>query len=589
MLEASPRNFVLVLVLTLMGSLTEGIGVLLLVPLLSLSGVEVDGGALGRIAEAIAGALRGVGLSPSLPVILLCFVFIMAGRSFLQYQESRAGVALNEVFARYLRERLYAAVVRSEWKSFTKRRPADVTHVMVHEIMRSGAGGSYLVKLATQLGVAPVFLALSFVIAPAVTVIAAVCGGALVFMLRRWNLRARTAGKALSNSNNVMFATLHEHLASMKLAKSFGAEELNVRRFSGVLGDAAGAMIASAHNHNMFRALFTGGSALMLALVVFVSLEVLHVTGPTVLVVLFLFARVVPRFATVQTSYQNFLNILPAFSAAMEFITSCERDAEARSAAARTVSLSRGVRFERVGFHYDEQKERTTVEDLDLWIPAGQTTAIVGLSGAGKSTIADLLIGLLVPSSGRILVDDDVLGPDLLPSWRSQIGYVPQDAFLFHDTIRANLLWARPDASEADLWEALRLASAAEFVERLPLGLDAVAGDRGILVSGGERQRLAVARALLRRPRLLILDEATSSLDSWNESVIKATLASLHGSLTIVVITHRLASVRDADLIHVVENGRLAESGDWPALIARRDGRFRELCRSQGLLDTVVA
>jgi ATP-binding cassette, subfamily C, bacterial len=126
-------------------------------------------------------------------------------------------------------------------------------------------------------------------------------------------------------------------------------------------------------------------------------------------------------------------------------------------------------------------------------------------------------------------------------------------------------------------------------VARLPLGLDAVAGDRGILVSGGERQRLAVARALLRRPRLLILDEATSSLDSWNESVIKATLASLHGSLTIVVITHRLASVRDADLIHVVENGRLAESGDWPALIARRDGRFRELCRSQGLLDTVVA
>jgi ATP-binding cassette, subfamily C, bacterial len=589
MLEASPHNFVLVLALTLVGGLTEGIGFLLLVPLLSLTGIEVDGGALGRIAETISGALLSVGLSPSLPVILLCFVLIMGGRAFLQYQEARAGVALNEGFARYLRERLYAAVVRSEWKAFTRRRPADVTHVMVHEIMRSGAGGNYLVKLVTQLGIAPVFLALSFAIAPAVTVIAAVSGGTLVFMLRRWNLRARAAGKAMSSSNNVMFATLHEHLASMKLAKSYGAEDINARRFTRVLGNAAGAMIASAHNHNMFKALFTGGSALMLATVVYVSLELLHVSGPTVLVVLFLFARVVPRFATVQTSYQNFLNILPAFSATMEYISSCERDAEVRSAAARPASLSRGVRFERVGFHYDERQERTTVEDLDLWVPAGQTTAIVGLSGAGKSTIADLLIGLLVPSSGRILVDDEVLGPELLPSWRSQIGYVPQDAFLFHDTIRANLLWARPDASEGELWEALRLASAAEFVERLPLGLDAVAGDRGILVSGGERQRLAVARALLRRPRLLILDEATSSLDSLNESAIKATLASLHGSLTIVIITHRLASVREANLIHVIENGRLAESGDWTALLARQDGRFRDLCRNQGLLDIVVA
>jgi len=221
------------------------------------------------------------------------------------------------------------------------------------------------------------------------------------------------------------------------------------------------------------------------------------------------------------------------------------------------------------------------VRDVSLVFPYGTTTAIVGASGAGKSTLADLLLGLIEPSAGRILIDGRPLERAQYAAWRDQIGYVSQDTFLFHDSVHANLLWARPSASEADLRQALRLAAADSFVAGLPQGLDTLVGDRGILVSGGERQRLALARALLRGPKLLILDEATNALDSENETRIQDAIDSLRHQMTIIVITHRLSMVRGADRIHVLDQGRVVESGSSAELGTRAGSRFQALREAQ--------
>ncbi|MGC2757070.1 ABC transporter ATP-binding protein, partial [Candidatus Binatus sp.] len=220
---------------------------------------------------------------------------------------------------------------------------------------------------------------------------------------------------------------------------------------------------------------------------------------------------------------------------------------------------------------------------IDLTIPVGRTVAIVGPSGAGKSTIADLVMGLMPAGSGRVTVDGTPLNPARALLWREGIGYVGQDTYLFHDTVRANLLWARPDANENQLRAALRKAAADEFVARLPDGIDTIVGDRGATLSQGERQRLALARAILRQPRLLVLDESTNSLDSENEARILGAIEQMQGGITTVLIAHRLSTIRWADLIYVIEDGQVVESGDWTTLSARLDGRFRSWCVAQGL------
>ena len=285
--------------------------------------------------------------------------------------------------------------------------------------------------------------------------------------------------------------------------------------------------------------------------------------------------------SSLQQSYQKFVTDLPAFATIAEMQDRCVAVAEPEPMCFRGIELRDSIRLEGVSFAYEERGEPIVISDLNLTIRAGETTAIVGPSGAGKSTVADLVMGLIVPDEGRVLVDETPLHVEQMQAWRSKIGYVPQDTFLFHDTVRANLLWAYPIASDEEMRQALRLAAAEEFVYRLPEGMETVLGDRGVRLSGGERQRLALARALLRKPSLLILDEATSNLDSENERDVQKAIQKLHGSMTILLITHRLFTVRSADLIYVLEQGRVVESGDKETLIARENGRFLALCKAQ--------
>ena len=212
---------------------------------------------------------------------------------------------------------------------------------------------------------------------------------------------------------------------------------------------------------------------------------------------------------------------------------------------------------------------RPALEKVSLVVPARKITAIAGPSGAGKSTLADLLLGLLEPAGGEVCVDGVPLDASNRHRWRRSVAYVPQDPCLFHDTIRANLRWARPEATEAEMWQALRLAAADGFVAALPEGLDSVAGDRGGRLSGGERQRIALARALMRKPALLVLDEATGQLDAGNERRILATLASLRGRMTVVAVAHRRGLLEGADRIVLLESGRVAAAGVWRELAAR--------------------
>ncbi len=368
----------------------------------------------------------------------------------------------------------------------------------------------------------------------------------------------------------------------MKEAKNLGLEQHHLDLFRRNTGAIRKAFLRFARISENTRLVYRMGSAGFLSILLFVAVEILTVPLIELMLLILIFARLLPRLQQVHSGYQEILHMFPAFASLIDGLERCH-DARERHPTLKPqpLSLEREILLSNVDFSYQKGGNQQVLRDLNLAIAAGSTMAVVGPSGAGKTTLADLLMGLLTPDRGSVSVDGRVLDGHRLFAWRQAVGYVSQETFLTHDTIGANLLWASPTAAKQDLMEALQLAAADEFVKALPQGLDTVVGDRGLALSGGERQRIALARALVRRPSVLILDEATSSLDSENQRRIHDAISRLQGNLTIVIIAHRLSTVRIADQILVLESGRLVEKGTYDELATRSDGRFRDLIEAE--------
>lgn len=241
--------------------------------------------------------------------------------------------------------------------------------------------------------------------------------------------------------------------------------------------------------------------------------------------------------------------------------------------------LAQGIALEQVGFAY-EPGGPAVLRNVSLFIPAGRTTAIVGRSGAGKSTLLALLCRFFDPTSGRILVDGQPLEGFRLASWRGRLALMSQDVQLFSDTVRANIAYARPDAGDAEVHEAARVAHADEFIAAFPEGYDTLVGDRGLRLSGGQRQRIALARTLLRKSDLLLLDEPTNALDPELEQAFQEALERESSGRTVIVVAHRLSTVMRADQLIVMQDGAVLEAGR-PADLIRSKGRFEELYELQ--------
>jgi ATP-binding cassette subfamily C protein len=574
-----PRPFVVTLALVLAGGVAEALSMVLLVPLLRAAGLPVDGGAAGRAGEAAVSVLAVVGVPPTLAAVLALYVAVVGAQALVQRAQTVASFALDKEVAHLLRTRLYGAAAHARWPFLVRRRSSDFVHAMTGEADRAEAAVSWVVALVTQAVMGGAHLAVALAVSPAVTGAALLCGAALLLALRGPRRRTHESAERISDATQAVFAAASEHLAGMKVVKSHGAEGRSAARFAALSAASRDVYLQAVRASADARAGFSVGAAALFALVVWLGIEVVELAPAVALLLLFVFSRLVPRLATFQQGWQHLLQDLPGFRRVQALIAACEAEREADDApGAPAVPLERAVRLEGVTFAYPEHEP--VVARLSLAIEARRTTALVGPSGCGKTTVADLVMGLLRPREGAVTVDGVPLEPAGMHAWRGEIGYVAQDTVLFHDSVRANLAWAAPGAGEAEIRAALAAAAADGFVDALPRGLDTVVGDRGVRLSGGERQRLALARSLLRRPALLILDEATSALDPENERRILEAVADLHGRTTILLITHRLATVRGADAVYVMDAGRVVQHGT-PDALASVPGRFREMWAAQ--------
>lgn len=647
LLREAPRGrLIALLVLMILASLSEGIGLLLLVPLLGVldevggaaSGVGAAGaaGAAGAIGSVGIGddgdasgnnplvtllldALSGLGLAPTIGGLLLAFLGMVALRAVVQYGRERLSVSLQHQLVDRLRLRAYRALLGVEWRWIAASRRADQANLLLTDISRVGMGLQFGIGLLAAGVTLLAYLTAALALSWSMTALALVSGGLVFGLLSRQRRHALALGRTLGAANRDLHGTVQESLAGIKLTKILGQEGRHLEQFRQTLARVREQQVGFAASTSLSRAFFQIAGAALLAGYLYLGLVVWRTPVPELLTLVLIFSRVIPLFMSAQQQLHHWLHALPALEETERLLADCRAAAEpaldsdlapepkptptpktgrmhasdlAIASSAKTPSghpaqspvLSSGqspsqpadepcaqswpvreaIELDRVQLTYSE-RDTPALDGISLRLPARTSTAIMGASGAGKSTLADVLMGLLEPDQGQLKIDGEPITGARRRSWRRAVAYVPQEVFLFNDSIRNNLRWGAAGASD----EALRLAlqrAAADFVFALPEGLETRVGDGGVRLSGGERQRLALARALLKQPSLLILDEATSALDRENEARVRAAIEQLHGDLTLVVIGHRLATLEHADQVVVLEAGRVAACGTWASV-----------------------
>lgn len=535
------------IVLMIAGALTDGIGIVMLVPLLSAmnpssaSGFGMD-------------VLDKLGFANSIPILLALFVALVAIRTILIFVLGQTRIKMQHQLVDQLRRRCYTSLLSAEWRWLSSQRAGDHNAILTTNIAAVGVGFDQMIGLfANALMIVAYVLAALYLSWP--TTLTAIGLGALTLLLMaRFRKRATHFGGVLNNANRDLHRHVQQGLSSIRLAKIFGKEVLLDKGFVSAIDAVRLTKMSYSRDTATGQAVIQIGAALLLAILTYVAIVLWKMPLIVLLPLLLVFIRLAPMLAAIQQGWNHALHALPALEDVHSLIGEAQRHAEP-AAVSQVMELQNAITFVDVCFAYNA-RETPALRNVSVSIPANSTTVICGESGSGKSTFADLVMGLLEPDSGSIRVDNIPLKGAQRRGWRERVAYVEQSPVLFHDSIRANLLWGKADATDAELINVLKLASA-EFVLTQPGGLDAIVGDGGMRLSGGERQRITLARALLRRPALLILDEATSALDPENAAAVRRAIETLRGSMTIILIGHQM-SIRDgADYAIELDNGRL--------------------------------
>ena len=534
------RWIVISTALIVLAGASDGIGLALLIPLLNSLGAGPS-----ALSEPMGSLLRF--LPGSLGGLLLVFVAVAVVRAIVTRAREVSVARIRFDFIVALKVRVYSAIANASWSYLRGRRAADFQAVFSTDIDRVDHGVFLLLELPARLAIVLAHLAVAAVIAPGFSALAVAFGLSLAWGLRRHLLESRKIGEAISEASTRVAREVTDFLQALKLTKSYGAEARHVRAFADAVSDAERAYLSGSRLLAKSRLVTDGAIAACLAGFLWLGSSWAGLPLANLLVLILVFQRLMPMFQDMQSLAQQLVQYVPALRTVAATVEDCEAAADRKDATTPSdVGFRREMRFEKVSFGHDPASG-DVLRDIDLSLPAGSFTILSGASGAGKSTFLDLVGGLVEPTAGRILIDDVELTPALAPSWRRSIGYMAQEAFLFHDTIRANLTWAEPGASDEALLDVIHRVGLSDLLEALPKGLDTIVGDRGANLSGGERQRLALARTLLRKPRLILLDEPASALDAVNERHILDLIQSLRGTATIVLVTHRPSSVADAD------------------------------------------
>ncbi len=574
---------------TVVGAALEGATLVLLLPLLrhlfgTAGPLQAGTTPLETFLQRWVGPLlEGTSTAGAIGRVALLMAGVLVLKNVAVYAAAQLNVRMEEGLVSDLRKALYRHLLRLDLDVFQRTRAGVlVTSLMGEADAAKGVVTVSMVNLVRNLAMLGTTLFILLTISWRLALFILVVVPPVALMVRTLARRIRKLAGERAEERGQLAGVATERLAGIRLVRASGTADEETAHFTASLDRYRKRVIRT----NRWAALSGPVSevvgAVLVLLVIYAGTHpsLIGLSAPLTpeVVLLFLFATL--RINSPIKAIVQFPSGWAQSMASVDrvFALLAEPEADVDPVPLPGATFTRELRFDRVGFSYEPG--RPVLRDISFVVPPGRVVALVGPSGAGKSTLVDLVPRLRDPLEGRILLDGVPLTGLSRASVRALLGVVSQDTILFHDTVYANVAYGRPGASRDEVQRAAEAANAHEFISRLPQGYDTILGERGSRLSGGQRQRVAIARALLRNAPILILDEATSSLDTQSERLVQEAIDRLMTNRTVLVIAHRLATVRQADEILVLDEGRIVQRGTHAGLLAE-GGLYRRLYEMQ--------
>ena len=565
------RGFLTILGWNILVSLLGGIGIVMLIPLLNQ--LEIGSGGY------LPGFLLALPYGWRVAALLAAYVALVTVKALLSRALSIRESDFIEETGRRLRERLYQAVSGASWESLTARKDTDTISLFTSQCGQVSAGISEVIHLLASLVSAGIQLGIALWMSAPVTLLVCLLGACMLAVFKPLRKKSRDYGDEMIRISREFYAELQNQLSSVKEVRAYGVEREHAETFGRINRSFVDARMRYVRLSATPGVVYSVAAALLIAAVYLVCTLGMRVETDRLVVLVYVFARLWPLFSGFQGRMQFISSCVPAYEKLTEALSSLRSEREPEEMEA-DFSNWRVAVFDGVHFVYRDAKEET-LRGVSFSLRRGEILALLGRNGAGKTTAVNLLLGFLLPKAGEIRVDGKALTVANLRAWRRQAGYVPQDPLILNASVRENLTRFHPGATENDVITALKAAMAWDFVCSLPQGLDTSLGDRCVRLSGGERQRIVLARVLLGKPSLIVLDEATNALDYESETAFRKVVQRIRGRAAVVVIAHRLTTVRMADHVMVLENGVITEQGTIDELDAKKDGYLAGMVRTE--------
>jgi subfamily B ATP-binding cassette protein MsbA len=584
LLKKSWTWIALSIVLGFSGAIFNGIGITLIIPLiLTFLGINFGGADnLPPVFSSISATLENYPENYRILFLLACVVISIILKNLVGYANAITAGALTRRFTSSLRKDAFQLLLDVDLHYFSQRKLGEIINFVNAEISRVASAIRMIITITIASITILVFLAILVSLSWQLTLCSFAIVGFIAFINQYFIQFARAISKELSAASSQYSSRAIELLSGIKLVKSVANESAELHTISQLIHSREKAEFKSQLAFSAIAPMNETISIFAVILLVFAGRQIYSSDVTAYASVLITYLFVLTRMLPVVGQLNGARNKFAGFSASVDIVDDFlnrQNKPIMTSGHQEFSGLQNAIEFKNLWFRYPASRDWSLM-DINLSIKKGETLALVGASGAGKSTLADLLARFYDPDKGVIEIDGVNLKDLDVRKYRQKIGIVGQETFLFNATIRENIQYGCPSATDHDIVQAARRANALDFIQGLPEGFETLIGDRGTRLSGGQRQRLAIARALLQNPEILILDEATSALDTISEKLVQQALEELSQERTALVIAHRLSTVQKATQIVVLDQGRVVEVGDHESLL-KEQGYYAKLYSMQ--------